>query len=125
MKGWGVWWLDGVDVSVMVWCQTLCHCQCQPRQPISQWPASPVCFKAIVLLPLPSVCWCCCVFSLFPPLSNHFLIGHWLWGWCGCRAAISPMFCHPQHCVSCHAMRHSSESWLKQYAFKESTIDGM
>ena len=23
----GVWWLDGVDVSVMAWCQTLCHCQ--------------------------------------------------------------------------------------------------
>ena len=24
----GVWWLDGADVSVMAWCQTLCHCQC-------------------------------------------------------------------------------------------------
>ena len=22
----GVWWLDGVDVSVMAWCQTLCLC---------------------------------------------------------------------------------------------------
>ena len=21
-----VWWLDEVDVSVMAWCQTLCHC---------------------------------------------------------------------------------------------------
>ena len=33
----GVWWLDGVDVSVMAWCQTLCHCQCLPHQPIPQW----------------------------------------------------------------------------------------
>ena len=23
----GGWWLDGVDVSVMAWCQTLRHCQ--------------------------------------------------------------------------------------------------
>ena len=25
----GVWWLDGVGVSVLAWCQTLCHCPCQ------------------------------------------------------------------------------------------------
>ena len=30
----GVWWLDGVDVSVMAWCHKLCHCHCQPHQPI-------------------------------------------------------------------------------------------
>ena len=36
----GVRWLDGVDVSVMAWCQTLCHRQCQPRQPIPQWSAT-------------------------------------------------------------------------------------
>ena len=47
----GVWWLDGVDVSVMAWCQTLCHCQCQPRQPISQWSATAQCVsKAIVFV---------------------------------------------------------------------------
>ena len=32
----GVWWLDGVDVSVMAWCQTLCHCQCQPHFSVFQ-----------------------------------------------------------------------------------------
>ena len=36
MKGWVFWWLDGVDVSVMAWCQTLCHCQCLPHQHIPQ-----------------------------------------------------------------------------------------
>ena len=46
----GVWWLDGVDVSVIALCQTLCHCQCQPHQSIPQWSATVhVCFKAIVL----------------------------------------------------------------------------
>ena len=39
----GVWWLDGMGVSVMAWCQTLCHCQCQPRQPIPQWSATVQC----------------------------------------------------------------------------------
>ena len=28
----GVWWLDGVDVSMMAWRQTLCHCNWQPNQ---------------------------------------------------------------------------------------------
>ena len=37
---------------------------------------SPVCFKADVLLPLQSVCWCCCVVPLFAPLSNPLLICH-------------------------------------------------
>ena len=50
----GVWWLDGVDVSVMAWCQTLCHCQCQPHQPIPQWSATVQC----VSKPL-----CCCHFK--------------------------------------------------------------
>ena len=70
----GVWWLDGVDVSVMAWCQTLCHCQCQPHQPIPQWSATVQC----VSKPL-----CCChfnqcvgaaVLSHFCPLSNPLLI---------------------------------------------------
>ena len=67
-----VWWLDGVDVSVMALCQTLCHCQCQPRQPIPQWSATVQC----VSKPL-----CCChfnqcvgaaVLSHFCPLSIPF-----------------------------------------------------
>ena len=63
----GVWWLDGVDVSVMAWCQTLCHCQCQPHQPIPQWSATVQCVsKPLCLLPLQSVCWCCCVVPLLP-----------------------------------------------------------
>ena len=53
MKGWVVWWLDGVDVSVMTWCQTLCHCQCQLHQLILQWSATVQC----VSKPL-----CCCMF---------------------------------------------------------------
>ena len=50
----GVWWLDGVDVSVLAWCQTLCHCQCLPHQPIPQWSATVQC----VSKPL-----CCCHFN--------------------------------------------------------------
>ena len=70
----GVWWLDGVDVSVMAWCQTLCHCQCQPHQPIPQWSATVQCVsKPLCLLPLQSVCWCCCVVPLFVlcPIPSH------------------------------------------------------
>ena len=79
MKGWGVWWLDGVDVSVMAWCQTLCHCQCQPHQPIPQWSATVQCVsKPLCLLPLQSVFWCCCVVPLFPFLSNLLLIANCL-----------------------------------------------
>ena len=33
----GAWWLSGLDVSVMAWCQTICHCQCLPHQPIPLW----------------------------------------------------------------------------------------
>ena len=33
---------------------------------------SPVCFKAIVLLPLQSVCWCCCVVPLLPFVQSPF-----------------------------------------------------
>ena len=58
----GVWWLEGVDVSVMAWCQTLCHCQSATSTHPSMVSHSPVCFKAIVLLPLQSVCLCFCVF---------------------------------------------------------------
>ena len=35
---------------------------------------SPVCFKAIVLLSLQSVCWCRCVVSILPHLSNPYFI---------------------------------------------------
>ena len=71
----GVSWLDRVDVSVMAWCQTLCHCQCQAHQPIPQWSVTVQC----VSKPL-----CCCrfnqcvgaaVLSHFCPLSNSILIG--------------------------------------------------
>ena len=68
----GVWWLDGVDVSVMAWCQTLCHCQCQPHQPIPQWSVTVQCVsKPLCLLPLQSVCWCCCVVPLLPFFSSQ------------------------------------------------------
>ena len=50
----GVWWLDGASVSVMVWCQALCHCQCHPHQPIPQWSVTVQC----VSKPL-----CCCHFN--------------------------------------------------------------
>ena len=71
----GVWWLDGVDVSVMAWCQTLCHCHCQSHQPIPQWSATVQC----VSKPL-----CCChfnqcvgaaVLSRFPHVSDP--LSHW------------------------------------------------
>ena len=38
---------------------------------------SPVCFKAIVLLSLQSVCWCCCVVPLLP-FAQSLLIHNWL-----------------------------------------------
>ena len=50
----GVWWLDGVDVSVMAWCQSLCHCQCQPHQPIPQWSVTVQCVSKTL---------CCCHFN--------------------------------------------------------------
>ena len=59
---------------------------------------------------------CCChfnqcvgaaVLSHFFPLSISFLIDEWLWGWCHCRAAISPMPGSTRRCVSCHTMRLS------------------
>ena len=71
----GVWCLDEVDVSVMAWCQTLCHCQWKSHQLIPQWLTTVQC----VSKPL-----CCChfnqcvgaaVLSHFCPLSNPFLIG--------------------------------------------------
>ena len=69
----GVWWLDGVEVSVMALCQTLCHCQCQPHQPIPQWSATVQCVsKPLCLLPLQSVCWCCCVVPLLPFVQSPF-----------------------------------------------------
>ena len=59
----GVWWLDGVDVSVMAWCQTLCHCQCLPHQPISQWSAIAFVVTSIIVF----VLLCCPTFAF---LSN-------------------------------------------------------
>ena len=50
----GVWWLNRVDVSVMAWCQTLCHYKYQPHQPIPQWSVTVQC----VSKPL-----CCCHFN--------------------------------------------------------------
>ena len=67
----GVWWLDVVDVSVIAWCQTPCHCQCLPHQPIPQWSATVQCVSK-PLLPLQSVCWCCCVVPLFLFLHSLF-----------------------------------------------------
>ena len=49
-----VWWLDGADVSVMAWCQTLCHCQCQSHQLIPQWSATVQCVSKLL---------CCCHFN--------------------------------------------------------------
>ena len=70
----GVWWLDGVDVSVMAWCQTLCFCQCQSHQPIPQLSATVQCVsKSLCLLPLKSVCWCCCVVPLLPFVQSIFI----------------------------------------------------
>ena len=63
----GVWCLDGVDVSVMAWCQTLCHCHCLLHHPNHQWSATVQCVsKPLCLLPIQSVCWCCCVVPLLP-----------------------------------------------------------
>ena len=72
----GVWWLDEVDVSVLAWCQTLCHCQCQPHQPIPNCQPQSSVFQ--------SHCVCChfnqcvgaAVLSHFCPLSNILLIGN-------------------------------------------------
>ena len=112
--------MDGVDVCVMAWCQTFCHCQCLPHQPIPQWSATVQC----VSKPL-----CCChfnqcvgaaVFSHFfphcPIPSFSLVIGF------GDGAVVEqpshPCFvihntvCHVTPCVFL-----SSESWLKQCAF--------
>ena len=79
VEGW-VWWLEGVDVSVMAWCQTLCHCQCQPHQPILNGQPQFCVFQ--------SHCVCChfnqCVgadvLSHLTPLSHSFLFCDWFYG---------------------------------------------
>ena len=73
----GVWWLDGADVSVMAWCQTLCHCQCQSHQLIPHWSATVQCVsEPLCLFLLQPVCWCCCVVPLFArcPISFSLTI---------------------------------------------------
>ena len=70
----GFWLLDGVDMSVMAWCQTLCHSQCLPHQLIPQWLVTVQCVSKPLLLPLQSVCWCCCVVPLLPFVQSH---PHW------------------------------------------------
>ena len=119
----GVWWLDGVDVSVMAWCQTLCHCQWSAT---STHPStvshSPVCFKAIVLSPAQSVCWCCVV-PLFCPLSNPFSLTT---GFGDDVVAEQPSHpCLEVHDSVCHVtpcVFLSSEPWLKQCAFKKCSL---
>ena len=60
-----VWWLDGVDVSVMAWCQSLCHCQFQPHQPIPQWSVTVQCVSNAL---------CCCHFNqCVGAVLSHFL----------------------------------------------------
>ena len=79
MKGWGVWWLDGVDVSVMAWCQTLCHCQCQHINPfLNGQPQSSVFQSHCVVATSISVG--AAVLSHFCPFVQSLLIDHWLWG---------------------------------------------
>ena len=118
-----VLWLDGVDVSVMAWCQTLCHCQCLPHQTIPRWSAAFQC----VSKPL-----CCChfnqcvgaaVLSHFCPLSNPF---SFTIGFGDDVVAEQPS--HP--CLVIHnAMSHvtpcvflSSEPWLKQCSFNKCSL---
>ena len=71
----GVWWLDGVDVSVMAWCQTLCHCQCQSHQLIPQWSATVQCVSKPLCCFHFNQCVGAAVLSHFCPLSNSILIG--------------------------------------------------
>ena len=68
-----------VDVSVMAWCQTLCHCQCQATSTHpSMVSHSPVCFKAIVFVATPIsvfVLLCCPTFALCPiPFSLAIVV---------------------------------------------------
>ena len=70
--GWMGW------MCVMAWCQTLFHYQCLPHQLIPQWSATVQCVsKPLCLLPLLSVCLCCCVVPLFAlgPFSFLTVIG--------------------------------------------------
>ena len=62
-----------VDVSVMAWCQTLCHCQCQPHQPIPQWSAAVQCVSKPLCCHF-NQCVGAAVLSHFCPLSNPLLI---------------------------------------------------
>ena len=115
----GVWWLDGVDVSVMAWCQTLCHCHCLPHQPIPQWSATVQCVSKQM---------CCCHFIQcvvavlyhFPlcpipfSLMNDFgddVIAEQPSHPC---LVIHNAVCHVTPCVFL-----SSEPWLKQCSFKK------
>ena len=99
----GVWWLDGVDVSVMAWCQTLCLFQCQHINPSLVFDEQSHVYQSqrvlasstnFMVLTCPAKCGHC---------ARHSESGMAL-EMIECRAAISPMFSHPQHCESCHTM---------------------
>ena len=77
MKGWGglvVGW-DGCECDGLV-SNTLSLSLSVTSTHPSMVSHSAVCFKAIVLLPLQSVCWCCCVVPLLPLCPISLLIGH-------------------------------------------------
>ena len=65
---------------------------------------SHMCIKADVFLSARSISWCWCVLPGVDTVQGIQKV-EWLWGWWWCRAAISLMLGHPQHCVSYHIMR--------------------
>ena len=119
----GVWWLDRVDVSVMAWCQTLCHCQCQPHQPIPQWSATVQCVSkpmcSCQLDQFHGVGMCCQVWTLCKAFRK--------WNGFG-DDVIAEQPSHPclvvydtmSHVTPCVFL--SSEPWLKQCAFKKCSL---
>ena len=83
---------------------------------------SPVCFKAIVLQPLQSVCWCCCVVPLLP-IVQSFSLTVWIWG--EVIAEQPSHSCLVIHNTVCHVtpcIFLSSESWLEQCAFMKCSL---
>lgn len=87
-------------------------CQCHSHPPVPHGWGTDMYIKMC--------CWWLCCWHMIPDVGivqktlTH--MEQWLWGWCHCRATISPMHGNSQHCVP-HIFFLSSIFWTVKGAF--------